>query len=76
MSHLLQTLPAMPSWDASVKVAVLMGGTSAERDISLMSGTAVLDALKDYGVTTLDMPLTPEKIWRAIQDAKARQAAA
>ena len=29
---------------------------------------AVLDALKDYGVSHIDMPLTPEKVWRAIQD--------
>jgi carbon-monoxide dehydrogenase large subunit len=29
---------------------------------------AVVDALRDYGVTHLDMPLTPEKIWRAIRD--------
>ena len=27
---------------------------------------AVLDALKDDGVLDLDMPLTPEKVWRAI----------
>jgi carbon-monoxide dehydrogenase large subunit len=33
---------------------------------------AALDALKDYGVTTLDMPLTPEKVWRAIHEAKAK----
>ncbi len=32
------------------KVAVLMGGNSAERDISLMSGNAVLEALKSQGV--------------------------
>lgn len=32
------------------KVAVLMGGTSAEREISLDSGTAVLDALLRAGV--------------------------
>ncbi len=32
------------------KVAVLMGGTSAEREISLMSGRAVLAALKAAGV--------------------------
>jgi carbon-monoxide dehydrogenase large subunit len=30
---------------------------------------AVLDALKDYGVRHIEMPLTPEKVWRAIQDA-------
>ena len=27
---------------------------------------AVLDALKDHGVSALDMPLTSEKIWRAL----------
>ena len=33
---------------------------------------AVLDALKDYGVTHIDMPLTPQKVWRAIQDARSQ----
>jgi D-alanine-D-alanine ligase len=32
------------------KVAVLMGGSSAERDISLMSGAGVLQALQSQGV--------------------------
>jgi D-alanine-D-alanine ligase len=32
------------------KVAVLMGGTSAEREVSLMSGSGVLTALKSQGV--------------------------
>lgn len=32
------------------KVAVLMGGSSAERDISIMSGTGVLKALQSQGV--------------------------
>lgn len=40
--------PAAPS--ALGKVAVLMGGTSAEREISLMSGTGVLQALRASGV--------------------------
>lgn len=31
---------------------------------------AVMDALRPLGVTTLDMPLTPERVWRAIQEAK------
>jgi len=35
----------------------------------------VLDALAPLGVTSLNTPLTPEKVWRAIQDAKAKQAA-
>jgi carbon-monoxide dehydrogenase large subunit len=37
---------------------------------------AVLDALHDLGVYHLDMPLTPARIWEAVNDAKqARQRA-
>ena len=32
------------------RVAVVMGGSSAEREVSLMSGKGVLDALKSRGV--------------------------
>ena len=35
---------------------------------------AVLDALKDHGVTHVDMPLTPEKVWRAIRDQGSHDA--
>ncbi len=31
--------------------------------------SAVCDALKPFGIQHIDMPLTPPKIWRAIQDA-------
>jgi carbon-monoxide dehydrogenase large subunit len=32
---------------------------------------AVIDALRPFGVTNIDMPLTSAKVWQAIQDAKA-----
>ena len=35
---------------------------------------AVLDALSPLGITHLDMPLTPLKIWEAIQSAKTKAA--
>ena len=35
---------------------------------------AVLDAVSEYGIAHLDMPLTPERIWRAIRDARAKAA--
>ena len=35
---------------------------------------AVLDALSEYGITHIDMPLTPERVWRAIRDAKSKAA--
>ena len=31
---------------------------------------AVMDALKPLGVKRVDMPFTPERVWRAIQEAK------
>ncbi len=31
--------------------------------------SAATDALREYGVAHLEMPLTPERIWRAIRDA-------
>jgi aerobic carbon-monoxide dehydrogenase large subunit len=33
---------------------------------------AVIDALSDYGIRHIDMPLTPERVWRTIQDAKGK----
>jgi aerobic carbon-monoxide dehydrogenase large subunit len=32
---------------------------------------AVLDALSPFGIAHLDIPLTPAKVWQAIQDARA-----
>jgi len=45
---------------APLHIAVLMGGWSAERPVSLMSGTGVADALerKGYRVTRIDMDRT------------------
>ena len=35
---------------------------------------AVIDALSEYGIRHLEMPMTPARIWQAIQDAKAKRA--
>jgi carbon-monoxide dehydrogenase large subunit len=32
---------------------------------------AIVDALSEYGVRHVDMPATPERVWRAIRDAQA-----
>jgi len=44
------------------KVAVLMGGLSAERDISLLSGAAVLKALRAAGVDAHKVDANPDNI--------------
>jgi carbon-monoxide dehydrogenase large subunit len=37
---------------------------------------AVLDALRQVGVTHFDMPATPLRVWQAIREAKAGRPAA
>ena len=32
---------------------------------------ALVDALSEYGIRHIDMPATPERVWRAIRDARA-----
>ena len=31
---------------------------------------ALVDALSEYGISHIDMPATPERVWRAIQEAR------
>ena len=38
--------------------------------------SAVVDALRPYGIEHLDMPITTERIWRALRDGKTPKDAA
>jgi aerobic carbon-monoxide dehydrogenase large subunit len=49
------------------------GGTTAAPAVVV---SAIVDALRDYGVRDLKMPATPYKIWQAIEEAKADRKAA
>jgi carbon-monoxide dehydrogenase large subunit len=31
---------------------------------------AVVDALREFGIGHIDMPATPERVWRAIEEAR------
>ena len=64
-----------PGWNA---VTADMGGNAVRRGVGGEAGTvaapcaaisAVLDALAPLGVTHLDMPATPARVWQAIQEA-------
>ncbi len=37
---------------------------------------AVVDALSPFGIRHLEMPMTPERVWRAIQNARHQGTAA
>ncbi len=54
------------------KVAVLMGGSSAEREISLMSGGAVLAALQQRGVDAHAFDPAERSLWSLKQDGFGR----
>jgi carbon-monoxide dehydrogenase large subunit len=45
------------------------GGTTPALGVVI---NALVDALAEFGVTHIDMPATPERVWQAIQDARQR----
>src|SRR3989339_724444 len=47
-------------WLKGKKVAVIFGGTSAEREISLLSGRAVLKVLKELKVNAVGIDAGPD----------------
>jgi D-alanine-D-alanine ligase len=56
----------------SKRVTVLMGGASAERDVSLRSGHAAADALEQAGfaVTRVDAGRDPSELVRAVMETR------
>jgi D-alanine-D-alanine ligase len=54
------------------RVAVLMGGPSAEREISLMSGKGVLGALRERGVDAHAFDPAERDLWELKRDGYAR----
>jgi carbon-monoxide dehydrogenase large subunit len=47
------------------------GGTTAAPAVII---SAIVDALREFGVRDVTMPATPDRIWKLIRDAKAAQA--
>lgn len=39
------------------------------------TANAVIDALESWGITHIDIPCTPQRVWQAIQDAEAARGA-
>jgi aerobic carbon-monoxide dehydrogenase large subunit len=71
------TLPSMRTEIAEVlsptnPLGIKAGGEGGTTAAPAVVMSAVLDALREYGVRDLSMPLTPNKIWNAIRQAKAQ----
>jgi aerobic carbon-monoxide dehydrogenase large subunit len=49
-------------------------GESATIGSTPAAQNAVIDALSHLGIAHIDMPLTPERVWRALQEAAGRPA--
>ena len=55
-------------------LGIKAGGEGGTTPALAVVVNAILDALKGYGVTEIQMPTTPERIWRAIQNGRAAMA--
>jgi CO/xanthine dehydrogenase Mo-binding subunit len=67
--HTTTTTPINPLGAKGIGEAATIGATPT-------AANAVVDALSAFGITHLDIPFTPEKVWTAIQVAQARPQAA
>ena len=53
-------------------VAVVMGGPSAEREVSLNTGAAIANALREYGYTNVvEIDLDPRNFGKQLVESKA-----
>jgi carbon-monoxide dehydrogenase large subunit len=67
----------LPSFNAEIvevlsptnPFGIKAGGEGGTTPALAVIVSAVLDALKDYGIRDITMPVTSQKIWRAIQDS-------
>ncbi len=64
--ELAHTVTPCPHNPTGVKGVGEAGAIAAPAAVA----NSVVDALAPFGVMHLDMPLTPEKVWRAMQEAK------
>jgi aerobic carbon-monoxide dehydrogenase large subunit len=67
--HTTTTTPLNPMGAKGIGEAATIGATPAVAN-------AVIDALSHWGITHMDTPFTPEKVWRGIHEASASNQAA
>lgn len=78
MDYAMPRADTMPSYTAEIsefpsptnRVGVRSGGEGGTTPALGVLVNALTDALKDYGVTHIEMPATPCRVWKAIQAAK------
>ena len=81
MDYVMPRAHTMPRCDVVISetpadtnpLGIRAGGEGGTTPALAVLVNATVDALRDYGVTHLEMPITPERIWQAIR-ARERQA--
>jgi carbon-monoxide dehydrogenase large subunit len=69
---LITALSEVPS--PTNRLGVRSGGEGGTTPALAAVINAIVDALAEFGVSHIEMPATPERVWRAIRDAEsARQ---
>jgi aerobic carbon-monoxide dehydrogenase large subunit len=58
----------------SNRLGIRAGGEGGTTPALAVVINAIVDALAEYGVTHIEMPATPDRIWRAIHDSLAETA--
>ena len=63
MSNTVTPTPLNPLGAKGIGEAGTIGSTPAVQN-------AVVDAIAHLGIRHLDMPLSPERVWRAVEDTR------
>lgn len=74
MDYCMPRAGALPSYDTVISeipattnpLGIRSGGEGATTPALAVVVNAIVDALRDYGIAHLEMPVTPAKIWQAI----------
>jgi len=82
MDYAMPRAHMMPSFDTELSetlapgnpLGVRGGGEGGTTPALGVVVNAVVDALSDYGVTHVEMPVTAERVWRAMQNRKEKAA--
>ena len=81
MDYAIPRADVLPSFNCELievpatshKYGIRPGGEGGTTPALAATINAVVDALSEFGVRHVEMPATPERVWRAIQEAKARR---
>jgi len=82
MDYAMPRAPKLPSFTTELsetlapgnKLGVRGGGEGGTTPALAVVVNAVVDALSEYGVTHIEMPVTPERVWQAMRQRKTKAA--